>query len=148
MFSSYNGAETPAFMRVGGSASASMGCGDNQLHAEASWLCAIAHLSPSFLLFPLLARPKRRVLCRLRHSSSLERDGLPTGTFPTEWPGSRQERHAWVKHSWSIKRSSSGMLEEDGPLVRWPYTRLRFRDASRCEAKAVTPFGEPNCGGA
>src|SRR5260370_18313557 len=40
--------------------------------------------------------------CRLRHSSSLERDSSPTGSLPTEWPGSMQERQAWVKHSWSM----------------------------------------------
>src|SRR5437764_15087802 len=31
-----------------------------------------------------------------------ERQFADVRSFPTEWPGSRQERHVWVIHSWSI----------------------------------------------
>src|SRR5260370_10239232 len=59
--------------------------------------------------------------CRLRHSGSLERDSSPTGTFPTEWPGSQQERHVGVKHSWSRKNAScSASLGKNGALVSCP----------------------------
>src|SRR6266849_1024701 len=59
--------------------------------------------------------------CRLRHSGSLERDSSPPGTFPTEWPGSQQERHVGVKHSWSRKNAScSASLGKNGALVSCP----------------------------
>ena len=53
-------------------------------------------------LFPLFASSVRIVRCRLRHSSSLERDSSPQRTFPTEWPGFRTRTHVRVKHSRSI----------------------------------------------
>jgi hypothetical protein len=87
--------------------------------------------------------------CRLRHSGSLERDSSPTGTFPTEWPGSQQERHVGVKHSWSINNAScSASLGKNGALVSCPgeATSLGacvegFRDVSCDEAEAVLASG-------
>jgi len=49
--------------------------------------------------FPFFLPCARIGTCRLRHSASAERDGLPTGSFPTERSGSRQEVRAWVKRS-------------------------------------------------
>src|SRR5262249_42464169 len=53
-------------------------------------------------LLSVLTTSVRIALCRLRHSGSLERDGSPIGSFPTEWLGSRQEYRVWAKHSRSI----------------------------------------------
>ena len=84
-------------------------------------------------LFPLFTGSRRRVLWRLRHSGSPERDGSPPGSFPTEWPGSRQEVHAWVKHSWSTNNVPCSAC--------WARTgRLSDAlDVSRIEAKATPP---------
>ena len=91
----------------------------------------------SFLPFPFSVCTKRRDPCRLRHSGSPERDGLPTGSFTTEWPGSRQEVHAWVKHSWSTHNAPCpACWRRTGLLSEVP-------DVSVDEAKAGTPRGVP-----
>jgi hypothetical protein len=44
----------------------------------------------SFLAFAVTLCTTRRDLCRLRPFSLEKRDGSPTGSLPTEWPGSRR----------------------------------------------------------
>ncbi len=73
-------------------------------------------------LFPLFASSVRIVRCRLRHSSSLERDSSLTGTFPTERSGSGQERRVQVKRSRSsqsrsIPASGSATVGTDRHIV-------------------------------
>src|SRR5690349_21480939 len=73
------------------------------------------------LLFPVFAPSVRIASRRLRHSGSPERDSSPTGTFPTERTGSRQECRAWVKRSRSIiTLLFRQVLVEDGYFVRVP----------------------------
>src|SRR5258708_8365344 len=73
--------------------------------------------------------------CRLRHSGSPERDSSPTGSFPTEWLGSRQEHRAWVKHSRSIITLLFRQdCERTGTLSGYPESS--DSDVSSVEAKA------------
>jgi hypothetical protein len=59
----------------------SMRCGADLLPGAASWSGACTHLSLSFLPFPFFVYTARRGLCRLRHSSTEERDGSSTRFF-------------------------------------------------------------------
>src|SRR5690348_11921725 len=73
------------------------------------------------ILFPVFAKSVRIASRRLRHSGSPERDSSPTGSFPTERTGSRQEYRAWVKRSRSIMTLLfRQVLVEDGCFVRVP----------------------------
>src|SRR5260370_3612034 len=77
-----------------------------------------------------------RGACRLRRGGSPERDGSPTGTFPTERSGSRQERRVWVKRSRSsVNASCSACWARTGPLSEAPESS--DSDVSCVEIKAV-----------
>jgi hypothetical protein len=82
------------------------------------------------LSFPLSDDSKRIGRCRLRHSGSPERDGSPTGSFPTE--RSRfQARTPCLGKTFSVDDNALGSAcwVRTGTLSMCP-------DASGCEAKA------------